>query len=376
MKQIFSILLFMCVFIVSDTYADNARQRVINELNNIDNNWQASQFKSWINSGDKEVLRVGDKVVFHFSSQEKSYLTILHVDAYGVVSVSFPLMSERGEGILEAGKIRLLPGRGDDFTIEAEPPIGRDSIYILATKQPVDREALGLSIDETSIPVEEAKLFLNDLNSSLSGNRVAVAKIEQNIIGRSGNVGYNENDVVAVFEKKPLMRSFSRRKTSSSQSSRPQSIPKQQQMVKAKLNLYINFESGSDQLTDVAKENLDQVGLAFQRQSLSHKKFVLSGHTDDVGEDEFNLALSERRANTAKDYLMNKYQINATRLSTLGYGESKPIEAGNNQFARAANRRVEIEEWHAGMDKPMPKDESAAEKEDSERDGTIEWLDQ
>ena len=360
----------MCIFIVSHAYAENERQRVVKELNSIDDNWKEARFKSWINTGDKDVLRVGEKVVFHFSSQEKSYLSILHVDAYGVVNVSFPLMSDQGEGVLNAGKVRLFPASNDDFTIEAEPPIGRDSIYILATKRPMDREALGLSIDETSIPVEEARLFLSDLKRSLTGNRVAVVKIEQKIIGRSSSVGYNQNDVAAVFEKKPVMRSFSRRKTSTQTT-----IPKQQKMVKAKLNLYINFESGSDKLTETAKENLDQVGLAFQRLSLSHKKFVLSGHTDDVGDEAFNLALSKRRATTAKNYLMTQYHIDASRLSTKGYGESSPIEASKDKFSRAANRRVEIEEWQAGMSKPMPEEVPAAQ-DDSERDGTIEWLDQ
>ena len=94
--------------------------------------------------------------------------------------------------------------------------------------------------------------------------------------------------------------------------------------------------------------NLDQIGLAFQRKSLAQKKFVLSGHTDSIGENDYNLELSKHRAIAAKNYLVSKYHIEASRILSIGYGETHPIEVGNDNLSLAANRRVEIEEWNQG----------------------------
>ena len=160
-------ILFMIFIVNANANAKTSRQEVINELNNMQTNWYESQFKSSINNNQLDTLKIGDNVVFDFLSQEEAYLTIVHVDAYGVMNISFPLMTNVGEEMLSAGKHRLLPNASDDFTIEVEPPIGKDSIFVLATKTPIDKKLLGLSDLETSIPLEESMLFIRDLNHSL-----------------------------------------------------------------------------------------------------------------------------------------------------------------------------------------------------------------
>lgn len=67
----------------------------------------------------------------------------------------------------------------------------------------------------------------------------------------------------------------------------------------------------------------------------------IEGHCDERGSDAYNMALGERRANAAKDYLV-KYGISADRLSTISYGESRPIAIGSNEDAWAQNRRAEF----------------------------------
>jgi peptidoglycan-associated lipoprotein len=66
---------------------------------------------------------------------------------------------------------------------------------------------------------------------------------------------------------------------------------------------------------------------------------LIEGHCDERGTDEYNLALGERRADTAKDYLVN-LGIPENRLSTLSYGESRPFAQGHNEDAWAQNRRA------------------------------------
>ena len=65
---------------------------------------------------------------------------------------------------------------------------------------------------------------------------------------------------------------------------------------------------------------------------------VLEGHADERGTREYNLALGERRANAAKDYLMT-YGISASRISVISYGKERPVDSGSNPLAWSKNRR-------------------------------------
>ena len=67
-------------------------------------------------------------------------------------------------------------------------------------------------------------------------------------------------------------------------------------------------------------------------------KFSLEGHADERGTREYNLALGERRANAAKDYLMT-YGISGSRLSVISYGKERPVNSGSNPLAWSQNRR-------------------------------------
>lgn len=75
-----------------------------------------------------------------------------------------------------------------------------------------------------------------------------------------------------------------------------------------------------------------------------YEKTYLSveGHTDSTGKDSYNINLSRERAQSVKDYLVNQ-QIMAARVSTKGYGETRPIATNESANGRAQNRRVEIQ---------------------------------
>ena len=66
--------------------------------------------------------------------------------------------------------------------------------------------------------------------------------------------------------------------------------------------------------------------------------FTIEGHADERGTREYNLALGERRANAAKDYLMT-YGISSDRISVLSYGKERPVDSGSNPLAWSKNRR-------------------------------------
>ena len=72
-----------------------------------------------------------------------------------------------------------------------------------------------------------------------------------------------------------------------------------------------------------------------------NSKFTVEGHTDSVGSEKLNQSLSEKRAHAVRDFLIQE-GINGSRLTAIGYGESKPIASNNTRSGRKQNRRTEI----------------------------------
>lgn len=101
----------------------------------------------------------------------------------------------------------------------------------------------------------------------------------------------------------------------------------------------IFFETGSAELKPESRVELDKlVDLLKKNPSM---KIEISGHTDNVGSKESNLKLSDNRAKSVSTYLTGK-GIVADRLSTKGYGDSKPIDDNTTEQGRANNRRTEF----------------------------------
>jgi peptidoglycan-associated lipoprotein len=79
----------------------------------------------------------------------------------------------------------------------------------------------------------------------------------------------------------------------------------------------------------------------------------ISGHADERGSDEYNLALGSRRAAAAKSYLVNK-GIDASRIETVSYGEERALDPGHDESAWAANRRDEFDVTAGGQNLRNP----------------------
>ena len=98
------------------------------------------------------------------------------------------------------------------------------------------------------------------------------------------------------------------------------------------------FESGKTRLTSSSIPELKRIAKIIIENNL---KVELSGHTDNISEDEYNLELSKKRAKAVKDYLL-RLGCNSEKIITIGYGESKPLNENKNNKERRINRRVEF----------------------------------
>jgi OOP family OmpA-OmpF porin len=103
--------------------------------------------------------------------------------------------------------------------------------------------------------------------------------------------------------------------------------------------LDIQFEINQDEIQREAKENLAALGIFMKK--FPDTSAVIEGHTDDVGSDDYNLKLSQRRAESVVDYLANNNGIAASRLSAVGYGESRPLVSNATEEGKRQNRRVD-----------------------------------
>ena len=69
-------------------------------------------------------------------------------------------------------------------------------------------------------------------------------------------------------------------------------------------------------------------------------KVVMEGHTDSMGDETYNQGLSERRAKTIADMLIEKFGVKSSRVSSRGFGESRPVATNDTKAGRQQNRRV------------------------------------
>ena len=101
----------------------------------------------------------------------------------------------------------------------------------------------------------------------------------------------------------------------------------------------ITFKTGSSDLNADFYKVLDGVGIVVEEYDKT--LIVVEGHTDNVGTDDMNQSLSERRAMSVGQYLTSK-GVNGQRVMAAGFGESRPIASNDSDSGRSQNRRVEV----------------------------------
>jgi outer membrane protein OmpA-like peptidoglycan-associated protein len=105
------------------------------------------------------------------------------------------------------------------------------------------------------------------------------------------------------------------------------------------LSIPVLFAFDSSQIVPVAKRQLDAIAEGIRRLPPS-RVVAIEGHTDAIGSDDYNLALSLRRAAAVKNYLVSAHGIDSARLKETGFGRQRPLPG--TQPEAAENRRVEF----------------------------------
>ena len=109
--------------------------------------------------------------------------------------------------------------------------------------------------------------------------------------------------------------------------------------------IHITFDSGilfdvnSSNLRSAAQQNLSD--LVFSLEEYEGTDVLVVGHTDSTGDADYNQALSERRADAARNYLVGA-GLESDRVTAMGMGETEPIDTNDTEAGRQENRRVEV----------------------------------
>lgn len=101
----------------------------------------------------------------------------------------------------------------------------------------------------------------------------------------------------------------------------------------------VHFDFNEFTVRSADREMLSKASEALKKSTGA--KITVEGHCDERGSNEYNLALGERRAQSVKSYLQ-KLGVDASRLSTISYGEERPAETGSGEGAWSKNRRAEL----------------------------------
>jgi outer membrane protein OmpA-like peptidoglycan-associated protein len=316
----------LLVLLAPVSLSANPRDAVVESLSNIDTTWPAAGLETWMNddrgrADDVHANRVqlGGPMRIRVAGATGAELLVVSVDAHGVIQL---IVADESSGV---GSTRTI------LEAIAAPPLGATDVFVFATP-----EALALRGFQPTrrtpliIDADDADRFVVELTRALGAEpRVASAQVRAWVYGRGsktrsigGDVGstqYTVEDVIDYFT-----------------SERTRAIGR------PRLDVAIQFEFGSADLTPHARSNLDVVGRALRDFRLEDLDFDVVGHTDDVGDEAFNMRLSRRRAEAVRDYLMARHAVAAGRLTVDGRGEREPLMSGHSDEARRMNRRVEF----------------------------------
>ena len=118
----------------------------------------------------------------------------------------------------------------------------------------------------------------------------------------------------------------------------PQPSPPPSERPVVTLNVF--FEFNSDKILPKYYDDLNKLGEVLSRHP--GYRFQIEGHTDSVGSEPYNQSLSEKRARSVKQYLVQNFTVASEHLRVAGYGENKPRTTNDTETGRSVNRRVEF----------------------------------
>lgn len=222
---------------------------------------------------------------------------------------------DRSGDRVEPGAEMLIPDLPSGEILYADMPVGKATVYIIASSDALWPDGAGSK--EQWTPMADVDASLTSAVAVHGNPRLAVARIPLRVVPASTKEFVSTEEFVQFYGV--ATRS----------------------VTNAQRGFAVQFAYGSAELTEFGRRQLDAVGRGMTDPRLAANRFVIEGHTDDVGTDEYNMDLSRRRAISVAQYL-GGLGVKPARLKESALGKKDPAVPGTSEQARAANRRVVI----------------------------------
>lgn len=278
-----------------------------------------------LQTGKEQAVAPGEPLETELRSTLPAYITFVVVDAHGVAEVSQPDLGGAGN-FLAAGTTAFHPAEGAGKSFVARLPLGTAQLTVLATEKPVtkigDRE-LRAGVDAVFLDADQAPGVLANLRSQVSGaafGKFQLVALTYDVRLSSEAKTYTAEQIVRYFAH--TMRNADRPRLE---------------------GWGVNFALDSAQILPGSRAEMEKWGRVLRDPLLRNERFIIGGHTDDLGTPEYNKSLSMRRAEAVREMLITTYGVSAARLEARGYGESQPLVSRTDDEGRAMNRRVDFE---------------------------------
>jgi outer membrane protein OmpA-like peptidoglycan-associated protein len=288
------------------------RDAVAEQLEGITATWPEALFSIDVHGASDGSALLNQRLDIQYEAASAGYVAYVRMSSHGDVTLFRDLTKAARAGGTEPYVIR--------------PPLGSEQLLVLFANAPWDAFfPKGSGTRELGANPQNVAAFVQQL-TQLNEQHVVFAarRYELEVQATPGGTQYTTRGIIrTVIEA-------GNGKSGAGSGAGAARIPSR-----------IEFEFDSDRLTEQGKLDLDTFGEALVT-DLRDSSAALEGHTDAVGTDEYNQALSERRAAAAKQYLIDSFGIAASRLTTMGMGKSNPIASNDDAAGRSQNRRVDF----------------------------------
>ena len=274
---------------------------------------------------DNLSVSVNEPVTYLFPHKNARILYTLTVNSHGYAALQRFVI----EDLTVINEDCLLDvAMGNDYV-----PVGPQSVLAVLAAQPITQLDHKLN--------KESQSAVSDKESEIQSY---LASFQQNTASISGisflhyNVEPAEGEF--AFSTRGLTREYSALKPTNS----PAAVAAEKMPAGDSISSHtapIEFAFNSDQLTASGMRLVDVFGSSL-REAASDAWISLRGHTDDVGDADYNLQLSKQRASRVKTYLIENFDLDSEKISVEAFGESAPLVPNTDSASRAKNRRVEI----------------------------------
>jgi len=305
----------------------------VNVMDQLTGNWVDTESEIWINQPrSAQSVNIGDKVYYSMKSNRPVHYQMILVDPKGSVTVVKPAGSASESLIFPplSSNCSVYENNSECFiagnTIEQEGPIGKESVYLIASQDVISNEDLLIPPGSDFEVLGRDLSKLDQVLGNLSGEKIDVIYYSYDV--DSSETEYKTRALrrkVQVLEKQAV----------------------EQPVVEERVALVFNnieFDYNSATLTDSSIVELDGLGSVLVERMGEGELPVVSlvGHTDSLGSAEYNYDLSVQRASSVKDYLVAEFGLPSDDIYVDGQGEYYPLDSNKTEDGRSANRRVEF----------------------------------